>query len=66
MIVTNIVNPVSFLSGTPENQYLLTALKQLKLHIAAGQLDLKNKPLEDAKDACFTNSYKGTVRQVMQ
>ena len=32
-----------------ENQYYVTALKQLKLHVAAGPSDLKDEPLEDAE-----------------
>ena len=59
--VTNIVNPASFLSGTPGEPVFHDCFETTEATEYC-QLDLKDKPLEDAEDTWFTNG-SSFVRQ---
>ncbi|XP_019465670.1 uncharacterized protein LOC109363753 [Meleagris gallopavo] len=61
IIVTNIVNPVSFLSGTPGEPVFYDCFETTEAAYSS-QSDLKDKPLVDAEDTWFTNS-SSFVRQ---
>ena len=61
IIVTNIVNPVSFLSRTPGEPVFYDCFETTEAAYSS-RSDLKDKPLEDAEDTWFTNG-NSFVRQ---
>lgn len=61
IIVTNIVNPASFLSGTPGEPVFHDCLETIEA-VYSSRSDLNDKSLEDAEDTWFTDG-SSFVRQ---
>ena len=61
IIVTDIVNPASFLSGTPGEPVFHDCFETTEAAYS-GQLDLKDEPLKDVEDTWYANG-SSSVRQ---
>ncbi|KAK4810860.1 LOW QUALITY PROTEIN: hypothetical protein QYF61_008832 [Mycteria americana] len=59
--VTNVTNPASFLSGVTSESLIHDCLETIET-VYSSRPDLKEEPLEDAQDSCFTDG-SSFVRQ---